>query len=625
MNPYANRQTGRIGGMMSRDDIRRKLEVIKKMKENSVFNNYIEYIVFPFYKNFEKGTRINFEFPLTVLVGRNGSGKSSTLHSLYGAPLGYSLGDFWFSTDADPIIESGEPNRFFYGYREDKKGEIKEVIKSRTKRSATKRSATEKKKEDPDYWETRVPSIPDGMKPRAQQDSKTTRESPVNKKVIYFDFRTSISAFDIVLHFSKGDIQERKEFLRKRSKYINRLFAGDRIKFPGTQDKEKGTRITLSDKTVRNISKILGKEYKAINIAEHTIYRTQGVSAMIAIDKQENGQSKYSEANAGSGEFAVIQMVRLIDEAPENSLILLDEPEVSIHPGAQQRLKEYLLDVIVEKKVQIVISTHSPALIEYLPDEAIKLYRTTVTGKFKVIENVTYQEAFFDVEDKVEEKKCIYCEDFAAKQILEKLLAKLDIKELIEVNYLSGGANTLVGKFLPTFALSDLLKDRMFIFLDGDQNTQYTFKGKNNLTAIEASDVEYLKKEVAKAYGMSVEAYCDGKRGAKRTDQLCDIYIKYLQFYSSNVFYLANNEIPEEILLSSDHVKERYAEILKCHEPIRHDNAKSVVRDISLSEFGDDNHINDIIEMLAYQWSLEPSNLRDDLLKILKGLLKNRN
>ena len=165
----------------------------------------------------------------------------------------------------------------------------------------------------------------------------------------------------------------------------------------------------------------------------------------------------------------------------------------------------------------------------------------------------------------------------------------------------------------------------MFIFLDGDQNTQYTFKGKNNLTAIEASDVEYLKKEVAKAYGMSVEAYCDGKRGAKRTDQLCDIYIKYLQFYSSNVFYLANNEIPEEILLSSDHGKERYAEILKCHEPIRHDNAKSVVRDISLSEFGDDNHINDIIEMLAYQWSLEPSNLRDDLLKILKGLLKNRN
>ena len=53
------------------------------MKANGVFENYIEYIDFPFYKNLIPHSKITFEFPLTVLVGKNGGGKSSTLHALF--------------------------------------------------------------------------------------------------------------------------------------------------------------------------------------------------------------------------------------------------------------------------------------------------------------------------------------------------------------------------------------------------------------------------------------------------------------------------------------------------------------------------------------------------------------
>lgn len=178
-----------------RELINENIDKIRLMKDCGKFNNYIEYIVFPHYKNLEQNSRIELKFPMTILVEKNGSGKSSTLHAFYGAPKGYSLGEYWFSTDIDPIIEDNdkERNRYFYGYRENSRSEIKEVRKSRIKRSKS-----DVKKADLDYWETTRPSISDGMIP---VKDKNMRNSPVEKDVIYVDFRGELSSFDKYFYF----------------------------------------------------------------------------------------------------------------------------------------------------------------------------------------------------------------------------------------------------------------------------------------------------------------------------------------------------------------------------------------------------------------------------------------
>jgi predicted ATP-dependent endonuclease of OLD family len=66
-----------------------------------------------------------------------------------------------------------------------------------------------------------------------------------------------------------------------------------------------------------------------------------------------------------------------------NSVILIDEPEISMHPRWQQRI------VNVYQKIgnnnQLIIATHSPHVVASVPKESVKLLKRE-NGKIKVVE-----------------------------------------------------------------------------------------------------------------------------------------------------------------------------------------------------------------------------------------------
>lgn len=51
-------------------DSKKTIDSINKMQENGKFKKYISNIFFPYYKNFEEFSRIDFNFPLTVIDSR---------------------------------------------------------------------------------------------------------------------------------------------------------------------------------------------------------------------------------------------------------------------------------------------------------------------------------------------------------------------------------------------------------------------------------------------------------------------------------------------------------------------------------------------------------------------------
>jgi predicted ATPase len=85
---------------------------------------------------------------------------------------------------------------------------------------------------------------------------------------------------------------------------------------------------------------------------------------------------QYSENNMGFGEGRALYMIDLLENVPEQSLFVLEEPETSLHEDAQYQLAKYLLEVADRRHHQIIISTHSSVVLEALPAEARKfIYR----------------------------------------------------------------------------------------------------------------------------------------------------------------------------------------------------------------------------------------------------------
>lgn len=104
----------------------------------------------------------------------------------------------------------------------------------------------------------------------------------------------------------------------------------------------------------------------------------------------------------------------------------------------------------------------------------------------------------------------------------------------------------MVTKYLPTLITHDFFREKVFLILDGDMQTNYIFE-EEKLTVRQEKDVSFMKECVKEAYGVEIPAYIDGGSGGKREDQEICAYREYLQYYMSSVFYLPNKSIPEKL------------------------------------------------------------------------------
>lgn len=72
----------------------------------------------------------------------------------------------------------------------------------------------------------------------------------------------------------------------------------------------------------------------------------------------------YSEMNFSLGERLVLNTLDYAQGVPNNSLLLIDEIELALHPTAQVKFYEYVQDLAQRKSLTCILSTHSGSLIK---------------------------------------------------------------------------------------------------------------------------------------------------------------------------------------------------------------------------------------------------------------------
>jgi predicted ATP-binding protein involved in virulence len=150
-------------------------------------------------------------------------------------------------------------------------------------------------------------------------------------------------------NFSK---QEKNEKIIQLYKFYNQKASSNKIRYDYHIDFDSDSPSKESFDELQYIYKL--KQYDLVN------------SANVIFHKQE---CNITSEDMSSGEFAILSTVLSISAAADNphTLVLLDEPELSLHPNWQMTLIDNLDRALANQVCHMIIATHSHMLVSDLP------------------------------------------------------------------------------------------------------------------------------------------------------------------------------------------------------------------------------------------------------------------
>lgn len=269
------------------------------------------------FRGFSQECKIEFAIPnekeegsgLTILVGENNSGKTSILETLRMLDIA--------KKNSDTIVISE-------GRRNSKNSDSVKIV-----------LITEEGKE--------IILSTDGDTPNAilKMDNVT------QLKIYSLKSKREMRTFDFTSNNSLSR-EQINEYSLNRDSHSNR--EGENF-WSRLKDIEKTNK---KEEYSQLINEIIGKKLKwvlEVNDAGQNYIKYK-------INEKENHNSE----GIGDGIINVFFLVEKLFESKKGDLIVIDEPELSLHPSLQKNVLKKLLKV--SKDIQIIISTHSPYFID---------------------------------------------------------------------------------------------------------------------------------------------------------------------------------------------------------------------------------------------------------------------
>lgn len=122
---------------------------------------------------------------------------------------------------------------------------------------------------------------------------------------------------------------------------------------------------SVQNKDGTNLVKEISKWLKRMGVADKLVVKRIGTSTQYSILVHRD-EVVANLLDVGVGISQVLPVLTLGYFAKEGSLIILEEPEIHLHPLAQSILAEYFVEVSKKRNVQFIVETHSEHLFRRL-------------------------------------------------------------------------------------------------------------------------------------------------------------------------------------------------------------------------------------------------------------------
>ena len=147
--------------------------------------------------------------------------------------------------------------------------------------------------------------------------------------------------------------------------------------------------------------------------------------------------------------------------------MLIDEVESSLHPRAQRRLIRDLANKCRELELQVILTTHSPYVLDELPLEA-RAYILQTHGRREIVYGVSPEFAMTKMDDVPHHECDLYVEDARAATMLTEILAAHRSALVQRCRTIPYGAAS-VGQALGQMTAKGRFPTPSCVYLDGDQ------------------------------------------------------------------------------------------------------------------------------------------------------------
>lgn len=131
----------------------------------------------------------------------------------------------------------------------------------------------------------------------------------------------------------------------------------------------------------------------------------------------------YTSFNMSSGEEILIETYRLLQAAPNESLVVIEDAEIGLNPIVMPKFARHLVDICLEKRIQIIITTHSLDFIVAFPSEFICLIKSDGNQKHTSTDAPQMQDIMASISSQMEQDIIVFCEDDVAENLIRQAVS----------------------------------------------------------------------------------------------------------------------------------------------------------------------------------------------------------